>query len=369
MKLFETSLIDRLILSILQEYNSLPHADIVIKLANELNLSQEEREEKEQHNPTVKAFYHMVAGRESSLQRRHFIINNKSKKEWEILPEGVKNHNASKRIVSDYSVLQVVYNHISKVFPELEPYNKRKALNYEIKTDTGKKHNIGLLCKDKLTNDLIVIEVEKDKQTMHDHIKLVSNKHGINIEHVHGILIKTLCEGDSNSQTIQANSSDIETRYFMIDVKIFDEGKEIPIDDDSFEIQPNDENALSDYLSTPTHIKKIAPELHNCSREYPINGKRIDILCRDDKDNYVIIENKKNDSDYKVVGQVLYYIDQVKNENIKDNNKDKKVKAIILMSQKLQNSTNVSTVKSALNCCPELGIDLKFYRMSIRPID
>ena len=86
MRLFDSSQINQLILAALKE-SPLKQADIVEKISVQLELTQEEREEKEIYS-NMGIFYHKIAGQIQSLKRSGLIIHDDETKAWKILDIG-----------------------------------------------------------------------------------------------------------------------------------------------------------------------------------------------------------------------------------------------------------------------------------------
>ena len=82
---------------------------------------------------------------------------------------------------------------------------------------------------------------------------------------------------------------------------------------------------LRDFLAgNPGLIEK---GLSLISKEYPISGAGIaDLLCKDKRGNYIVIETKKGRESDKVVGQILRYIGGLKREG-------KRTRGIIIVNE------------------------------------
>ena len=89
------------------------------------------------------------------------------------------------------------------------------------------------------------------------------------------------------------------------------------------------EDDLRDYLANKISLIDPSLEVLNEGKKYKTpDAGEIDILCKDDKGNYVIIETKRHREDDKVVGQILRYMGWIiKNKTYGDK---KKVKGIII---------------------------------------
>ena len=231
-----------------------------------------------------------------------------------------------------------------------------------------------MLLKDQKNDNLVIVEVEKDIQTVSEKIEIIKKHFGKKDNQVQGIIIKQSTENKSIEQIENKNIKILNYRL-KLSIPTDDENDDKNEEKAQYDIQPDSEKALSDYLGT--HLNLFEGEnliSQGQVREHKIKEKdrhSIDIFCRDKDNKYVIIENKKYDEGYKVVGQVLYYINQVikkhLNEKIDKLTKEEKnkVRAIILMSKNNQNSQNVETVRSALECCSEWNIIQKFYTLKI----
>ena len=280
-------------------------------------------------------------------------------KQWEGHPEWNRGLEKKQKLVSGLSILQIIKNNLSVLRDGLKLYQGKKALNYLIENG-GKRICIGLLLQDK-DNNLVVVEVDKSEKEVLDKIRIVKESLATNGEKVDGIIIKESNEKPYPINKDISENKPIEIKYYHLGFSIHDkdsnEKNSVPIG--QFEIKPDSETCMSNYLGE--HLFLLGEPLQCIKREYKVDksGHKIDILCRDANHNYIIIENKLNDSDYKVVGQVLYYYEQITKVAQKEN---KKVRAIILMAQKCQNSSNVMTVESALKCCQNCDILLKFYK-------
>lgn len=348
MRLFDSSLINRLILTALKK-GPLLHKEIVSILAKELDLTQEEREEKEGSTDTG-VFYHKVAGQEQSLKNQGLIEHNDITKEWRILEKGRHKLQNDMEVVNNDSVF-------------LFFCKKRGFTPQRIKIDDAQK--INYLCYDKVRKELIVIDINPIINDNHnpiiqlqDKIKFV--KKGNPTKTVRGILI---IKENSDGISFIENNSSIEIIYYSLNLRIGKEQTEL-----SDEILPSSENAFSNYLkdhlSAFTDVNMhlyIDKKLH--PREHHVFGRRsIDVLCRDDDNKLVVIENKINtNTEYHVVGQILYYL-----YHMKDIYPDDKFRGIILIPNK-NTKEKSQTIWDALQCKrSDLTIDLLFYSLSLK---
>ena len=280
-------------------------------------------------------------------------------KQWEGHPEWNKDLEKKQKLVSGLSILQIIKNNLSVLRDGLKLYQGKKALNFLI-NNGDERICIGLLLRDK-DNNLVVVEVDKNEKEVLDKIQIVKESLATNGEKVNGIIIKESNEKPCPINKDISENKLIETKYYHLGFSIHDkdsnEKNSVPIG--QFEIMPDSETCMSNYFGE--HLFLLGEQLQCIKREYKVDksGHKIDILCQDENHNYIIIENKLNDSDYKVVGQVLYYYERITKLAQEEN---KKTRVVILMAQKCQNSSNVTTVESALKCCQNCDILLKFYK-------
>ena len=89
----------------------------------------------------------------------------------------------------------------------------------------------------------------------------------------------------------------------------------------------------------------------------------IDILCKDNNGDFVVIELKKERSSDAVVGQIQRYMGWVK-ENLAQ---DKDVRGIIIWHRQKENSGDLTKLLSALKVNPK--ISLKFYELELKISD
>lgn len=90
----------------------------------------------------------------------------------------------------------------------------------------------------------------------------------------------------------------------------------------------------------------------------------IDLLCVDENGNYIVFELKKTKTGDQVVGQLLRYMNWVK-ENLAQE-KMRRVRGIIVLQKQdddYENDTQVSNIRWAIRSNPD--IELKFYKITI----
>lgn len=348
MRLFDSSLINQLILSALKD-KSLQHYEIVDTLSEELDLTQEEREEKEGSTNTG-VFYHKVAGLEQSLKNQGLIVRNGETKKWEILEEG------KCKLLNDMSIVNndSIFHFFCK---------KSKTTPQKIKKEDSKK--INYLSYDKDTKELFVIDINpiiNDKQSpiiqLQDKINFV--KISYPSKTVRGILI--IKKEYSDKIILPKNSHNVEILCYDLDLKI-SRSQQIEYDD---EILPSNENAFSNYIKDHFQVfKDVNMDFHIDNslrpREYHVYGRRsIDVLCRDNDNSLVVIENKINtNTEYHVVGQILYYLYHMEHKYSQD-----KIRGIILIPNKNKKEKTQTIVEALRNRRSDLNIDLLFYSLS-----
>lgn len=358
MRLFDSSLINRLILSSLID-KPLQHNEIVDTLSKELDLTQEEREEKDGSTNTG-VFYHKVAGQEQSLKNQGLIAHNDETKNWEILEKGKYKLRNDMEVVNNASIFQF--------------FCKKRGLSPQrIKKEDAQ--NINYLCYDKNKKETIVVDINPIIDEHHNLIKQIQEKIVIVKKYnqsVRGIIIMKEEVNNANFQKDHLeNIQNIEIVYYCLDLKIEDKQSE-----HDNEILPSSENAFSDYLINHlSAFKNVGESLHkfndeetNCrTREYKVIGRRsIDVLCRDDKNNIVVIENKTNTgTEYHVVGQILYYLHHMRKK--KEYSQDS-IRGIICIPNKNvpeKTQTIEDARKEALKGREEDIIKLLFYSLII----
>lgn len=135
-------------------------------------------------------------------------------------------------------------------------------------------------------------------------------------------------------------------------VNILNDFKRV-IKDPLFKIMANHENSLRDYLYL--HPELIEKGLVSLEKEYSTDVGRIDILCKDRKDNFVIIEIKKSSNSDRVLGQIQRYMGWVGIHlaNIEYN----KVRGIII--QFIRDKKLDYALKTSRN------IEVKYYRFKL----
>ena len=88
------------------------------------------------------------------------------------------------------------------------------------------------------------------------------------------------------------------------------------------------ENDLINYLASHPQIVEKDLRLHK--KEYATDVGRMDLLCIDGRNNYVVIEAKKGKESDKVVGQILRYMGWIKRKLAQ---KGQRVRGIIVVSE------------------------------------
>lgn len=350
MRLFDSSLINRLILLALKE-KPLQHKEIVNILASskELDLTPEEREEKES-STGIGVFSHKVAGQEQSLKRQGLIDHDDVTKEWKIQEKGrFKLNNDDIEVVNNDDVFKFFCKKSGFYFPKNIKKEIAQQINY--------------LCEDKVNKELIVIDINpiindnsNPIKQLQDRIRIVEKSYPSKA--VRGILIiKEDIVFEKNG------SAKIEIIKYVLDLRI--ENGQTESDD---EVLPSSENAFSNYLINNLAAFKnvnmdLAIDENIHPREYPVCGRRsIDVLCRDYENKLVVIENKINtNTEYHVVGQILYYL-----YHMKDSFPDGKFRGIILIPNK-NTKEKSQTIRDALQCKrSDLIVDLLFYSLSLK---
>jgi len=92
------------------------------------------------------------------------------------------------------------------------------------------------------------------------------------------------------------------------------------------------ERDLEDF--TIQQLEAIEPGLRLEERQLSTPAGRLDLLCRDAKGNYVVVELKKAQGTDQVVGQILRYMGWVMEEYAGE--KDKEVRGIVIVGRKDQ---------------------------------
>lgn len=113
------------------------------------------------------------------------------------------------------------------------------------------------------------------------------------------------------------------------------------------------EKQLEDFLQT--NIESIESGLRISKRQYQIGTGRIDFLCIDKDNNYVIVELKNKKTSDEVVGQISRYIGWVKKELVKNENAI--VRGIIITPE------NDNNLEYAVSILP--NVKLKYFKIKI----
>lgn len=346
MSLFDSDRIKQSILLLLKDGPLSCHS-IVEKTANELEITQEQREIREAFNPKIKAFDHAVSQCLYNLKKNN-KIRQKKDRSYEIILE-------QPAVASSYSIFSYFLKELGFV-PYIYPKRSKPS------------ERIDFLCVNKKKNELIVIDINPQENPIEQikrKIELVKEKnYSQQYDFVRGIIIKE--KKKDCAMPIPSNlDNEILTIYYELFPQISENQEQI----DNDVIEPKDEPTFSDFLFEHLDSFKeglLIDESIKHPREHPIHNKRsIDIFCRDTNGNYVVIENKIDcETDYKAVGQILYYISQA-------TKKYDKVKGIILVPNK-NNPDGTKTIEEVLeyckrpNCCKDrYPIELRFYSLTL----
>lgn len=131
---------------------------------------------------------------------------------------------------------------------------------------------------------------------------------------------------------------------------------------DPIEIIDPYEVIVRDFLATRVGILDEGLQLYKGiqGKEFKV-GKvgKIDLLCVDKSDNFVVVELKKSNPSDKAVGQILRYVGWVK-ENLA---KDKEVRGIIVAIQPEKENSDYEKLRYAVAANSDL--QLKYYRLFI----
>jgi len=154
---------------------------------------------------------------------------------------------------------------------------------------------------------------------------------------------------------------DIDTEKSLVKISI-DQNEFHENSNDEREFTPAYEKEVRDFLSDRIKKGKFGTlQLYNGVQGIEYNTKdvgKIDILCKEENGDFVVIEIKKKTSSDKVVGQIQRYMGWVK-ENLAGNHD---VKGIIVLHKEEENpelTKLIYAVKANPNIC------LKFYKISI----
>lgn len=219
--------------------------------------------------------------------------------------------------------------------------------------------------------DIVLVMVDNDIERLDNKIKLLRENPNFNNKHVRGILIKPFekCFDDvfcSTKKTSIPNNS-IKVLHCKFDFLLHEKQvNSIPI---SLKyLKELVEDYVSDYYLD--HLYEIENNLHpnehdyNGCRNYKINGRKIDLFCKDKNDKTVVVEIKKEIKNtynsYESVGQILCYIRLVEKEKNLDN-----VRGIILIPKE---ATDIykKDIQLALECCQNCReIKLLYYSAAL----
>ena len=219
--------------------------------------------------------------------------------------------------------------------------------------------------------DIVLVMVDNDIERLDKKIKLLRENPIFNNKHVRGILIKPFdkCFDDvfcSTKKSSTTNNS-IKVLYCKFDFQLHEKQvNSIPIS--LKDLKKLVEGHISDYFLD--HLYEIENNLlpyehayHGC-RDYEINGRKIDLFCKDENGKTVVVEIKKGVKNtynsYESVGQILCYIRLVEMEKNLDN-----VRGIILIPK---DATDIykKDIQLALECCQNCReIKLLYYSAAL----
>ena len=119
------------------------------------------------------------------------------------------------------------------------------------------------------------------------------------------------------------------------------------------------ERDLRDFLARNLHLVESEMTLYSdediTGVEYPVGGRFIDILAIDASNNYVVIELKVSKGYDRVVGQLLRYVNWIK-QNLAEKNED--VRGVII-------ARNIST-DLQLACSGLMNVSLMEYELAVK---
>lgn len=149
------------------------------------------------------------------------------------------------------------------------------------------------------------------------------------------------------------NNSPKENIYTNINYGIINDNDSVPLE---FPLEEYLENFIIrnwENIDFEENLSLYIDDEGTPAQQYPTSEGFIDILAKDDNNNYVVIELKKGRSNQQVVGQILGYIGWVKRNLAIE---DQKVRGIIIASS--GNNALIDAVSTVSNF-----ISIKYYRV------
>lgn len=119
------------------------------------------------------------------------------------------------------------------------------------------------------------------------------------------------------------------------------------------------EKILEDFLEK--NLDALEQGLKLVGRQHPTLTGPIDLLCKDENDNFVVVELKKGRASDKVVGQILRYIAFI-SENMLERD-DQKVRGIIVGREIDKN------LEMSLKAIPSVDLQLKTFDANIKIVN
>ena len=117
----------------------------------------------------------------------------------------------------------------------------------------------------------------------------------------------------------------------------------VPAEKKLVEGRPLAERNLEDFVVQ--QLESIEPGVHLVGRQLSTPAGRLDLLCKDASDNYVVVELKRMQGTDQVVGQILRYMGWLREAHKTDN-----VRGIIIVGKKDQ------TLLYAANAVPNVQV-------------
>lgn len=219
--------------------------------------------------------------------------------------------------------------------------------------------------------DIVLVMVDNDIERLDNKIKLLRENPIFINKHIRGILIKPFdkCFDDVICSTKKSSitNNSIKVLYCKFDFRLQEK------QDNSIPIKLNylkgiEEFHVRDYFLN--HLCEIENNLqpfedgYEGCKEYVINGRKIDLFCKDENGKPVVVEIKKTIektyNSYEAVGQILCYIRLSEKEKSLDD-----VRGIILIP-KDADPVNKKDILLALECCQGCRIiNLKYYSVEL----